>query len=121
MRSREEIIAALTKEKDRLENELRKMREFHHAAWQEYGSELCSGEMSRDEKRLADRVVRLQMFLQQFDSDIEASHFTNSISQLNRGLAWHKEQKRMHEEQIEIQTAVLDLWKEMAIRASVEV
>lgn len=42
----------LEKEEQRLERELRGKESFHRAAWAEYGSELCSGEMLKDEQEI---------------------------------------------------------------------
>ena len=48
----ENKIKELEKEEQILKRELRGKESFHRAAWAEYGSELCSGEMLKDEHEM---------------------------------------------------------------------
>jgi len=43
-----------------LENELREMKDFHSSAWDTYGSELCAGDMIRQEKNLEEKIIKLK-------------------------------------------------------------
>lgn len=56
----EQIIAVLSKEEDKLSGELTELRKFHQAAWLEYGSELCSGEMLGKESAIAKKILGIQ-------------------------------------------------------------
>lgn len=65
----ENKILELRKDEQRLMGELSSKEAFHSAAWSEYGSELCGGEMMRDEKNIRlkiDEVVSKITLLRQF-------------------------------------------------------
>lgn len=55
----ENKVKELEKEEQRLERELRGKESFHRAAWAEYGSELCSGEMLADEDAIRDDIAEV--------------------------------------------------------------
>ena len=46
------------KELDKLEDELKEMKRYHHDAWMSYGSELCAGDMIRQEDELKKAISR---------------------------------------------------------------
>lgn len=49
-------IKDLEKEIDRLRGELASKQSFNASAWAEYGSELCSGSMIREEQEISSRI-----------------------------------------------------------------
>ena len=56
----EQILEILSRDEERLSGELRELRKFHSAAWAEYGSELCSGEMQRNEGAVANKISKIR-------------------------------------------------------------
>ena len=56
MKTKEEIIVLLRQKEAELAEELRKMEEFHKAAWEQYGSELCAGEMLDNERKVVKNI-----------------------------------------------------------------
>jgi LPS O-antigen subunit length determinant protein (WzzB/FepE family) len=44
----------------KLETELENMRESHHSSWEMYGSELCAGDMYRQEDELEKKIEKLK-------------------------------------------------------------
>lgn len=50
-------IDELKKEKAALNQRLEEERNFHIAAWNEYGSELCAGEMADNEAAIAKKIA----------------------------------------------------------------
>jgi hypothetical protein len=60
---KERVIAAIKRREARLETqraELQQLRSQHEAAWHMYGSELCAGDMLRQERQLSDRCIATQ-------------------------------------------------------------
>jgi len=55
-----QLLEVLLKEEEKLSGELKELRKFHKAAWEEYGSELCSTEMSRNENTIAQKILRIK-------------------------------------------------------------
>lgn len=45
---------------EELEKELERMRESHRSLWDTYGSELCAGDMIRQEKNLESEIEKLK-------------------------------------------------------------
>jgi hypothetical protein len=43
-----------------LEKELKEMKESHKSLWDTYGSELCAGDMIRQEKELEKEILKLK-------------------------------------------------------------
>lgn len=43
-----------------LEEELEKMKEYHKSLWYDYGSELCGGDMIRQEEELEKKIEKLR-------------------------------------------------------------
>lgn len=56
----EQLILVLSKEEEKLSGELKKLEAFHKAAWEEYGSELCSVEMLGKENAIAKKISRIK-------------------------------------------------------------
>lgn len=52
----ENKIKSLETEISSLEGELKSMESFNSAAWAEYGSELCGGEMSANEQKIRVKI-----------------------------------------------------------------
>jgi hypothetical protein len=48
------------KEIEILKDELSKLRHENFSAWNEYGSELCAGEMIRKEREIEERIKELE-------------------------------------------------------------
>jgi len=44
---------------EELKKELQKLKTMHKEMWDNYGSELCAGDMHRKEKDLEDRIDKL--------------------------------------------------------------
>ena len=44
-----------------LEKSLEKMRESNRSSWDTYGSELCAGEMIREERELEEKISKLKL------------------------------------------------------------
>ncbi len=45
---------------EELEKKLLDMRSYHMSIWNEYGSELCAGDMIKQEKEIEDEIKELQ-------------------------------------------------------------
>jgi hypothetical protein len=60
VRTYEEVLALLEKERDEAQNDLIKEREMNVSMWQTYGSELCAGDMEREERELKEKVDRIK-------------------------------------------------------------
>lgn len=45
---------------EELEKDLIKLREYHRSAWDTYGSELCAGDMIRQEENLEKQIQKLK-------------------------------------------------------------
>lgn len=56
----EQLLEVLSKDEEKLSGELKELRKFHEAAWEEYGSELCAEEMFREEGAVAKKILRIQ-------------------------------------------------------------
>ena len=69
MKTKEDIIAVLRQKEAELAEELRKMREFHKAAWEQYGSELCAGEMTEKERKLEAQLLSVRDFINKVDKE----------------------------------------------------
>lgn len=52
----------MRKTKKQLEDELKKLREFHLSLWETYGSELCVGDMVGKEKKLQDLIKQEEKY-----------------------------------------------------------
>jgi hypothetical protein len=50
----------MSREIEKLEQELAGLRKYHRDAWDMYGSELCAGDMTRKEERLEKQIVDLK-------------------------------------------------------------
>ena len=50
----------MKKELKELETELKAMESFHSSIWNDYGSELCAGDMLGQEKRLREKIKELK-------------------------------------------------------------
>ncbi len=46
---------------EELEKELEKMKASHRSMWDTYGSELCAGEMIRNEEKLEKKIQELKL------------------------------------------------------------
>jgi len=44
----------------KLEKELEDLKSFHQSAWDTYGSELCAGDMIRQEEKLEKKIEKLK-------------------------------------------------------------
>ena len=44
---------------EELEKRLENMKTYHKSVWNEYGSELCAGDMLRKEKEIMDEIKEL--------------------------------------------------------------
>lgn len=47
-------------EEEQIKNELAKLRAENASMWATYGSELCAGEMIREEKKLEEKLIQLK-------------------------------------------------------------
>ncbi len=56
----ENKVKELEREIERLRGELRSKESFHSAAWAEYGSELCAGEMIGEELKIAGDIMEIE-------------------------------------------------------------
>jgi hypothetical protein len=45
---------------EELEKELKEMKESHRSMWDTYGSELCAGDMIRQEEKLEKKIMKLK-------------------------------------------------------------
>ncbi len=45
---------------EELETKLSNMRSYHMSIWNEYGSELCAGDILKQEKKIEDEIKELQ-------------------------------------------------------------
>ena len=83
MKTKEEIIVLLRQKEAELAEELRKMEEFHKAAWEQYGSELCAGEMLDNERKVVKNIERNKKLLDYFNrrsvDDLEIRFFLETI------------------------------------------
>ena len=48
---------------EELEKELEKMKESHRSMWDTYGSELCAGDMIRQEEKLEKEILKLKRYI----------------------------------------------------------
>ena len=63
----------LKKEKAALGKKLESQQVFHSAAWEQYGSELCAGEMLNDDRHLAEEILEVErkiVLLQNLDQGL---------------------------------------------------
>lgn len=51
----------------KLKTELEKMESLHSWAWNQYGSELCANEMLAQEKRLREKIDKLEESIKKSD------------------------------------------------------
>jgi hypothetical protein len=57
------IIGAMNKREkplEELEKELDELQKHHRSAWEDYGSELCAGDMIAQEERLEKQIAKLK-------------------------------------------------------------
>lgn len=54
----------LEKEAEKLRSELRSMENFHRSAWEEYGSELCAGDMQGKEAELGKKIKAVEAHIE---------------------------------------------------------
>lgn len=45
---------------EQLEDELKKLKESNRSMWDTYGSELCAGDMIREEEELEKKILKLK-------------------------------------------------------------
>lgn len=57
----EQLLEVLLKDEEKLSGELKELRAFHKAAWEEYGSELCAEEMFRKESAIANKISKIKI------------------------------------------------------------
>ena len=53
-------IEKLEKDAKKLRSELRSTEDFHRSAWEEYGSELCAGDMQGKEAELGKKIKEVE-------------------------------------------------------------
>ena len=54
----------------KLEKELEDLKKYHRDIWSTYGSELCAGDMFRQEDKLEEQIKKLKTELNDKDRDI---------------------------------------------------
>lgn len=62
-RNLEVVIKSIGGAQNQLKEKHRLEQEFNRAAWAEYGSELCSGEMENNEKKILGEISAIQEML----------------------------------------------------------
>jgi len=112
----ENKIKELEKEVSALERELRDKESFHRAAWAEYGSELCTGEMLAEENKIQIEIIRIRrdiILLRNFikgDLDIsEEDYLQGECSRHNQEIARLNELKSSINARLEVIRAVKNL------------
>lgn len=57
----EQLLEIFSRDEEKLSGELKELREFHSAAWREYGSELCGEEMFRKESAIVKKISKIKI------------------------------------------------------------
>jgi predicted secreted Zn-dependent protease len=65
---------------DRLRKELSETRNSNENAWNAYGSELCAGEMKRNEEEIALQIGRLEELLKMPEVDMDSGEIKGRIA-----------------------------------------
>jgi hypothetical protein len=88
---------------EELEQELEQMKSFHRSAWETYGSELCAGDMLRQEDELQKKIQRSKEILKLRENGLidENKNLIPSVSLTGKtGLSGIEQLRKIKEETI---------------------